>query len=130
MLMVFKLKILLKWRNAFLLALEIFCWCFPWYLTIWRIEPYDFPIFVSSCVFNRCFKFHTVIKPAVFNNSFVRRFSLVELIFIAWQIWNSSLGHWWQLQLMVVHGRWVVWFKMDVENCVVWLPIRKTFSLL
>ena len=70
---------------------------------MWWIEPYDFLISVSSCVFNRCFEFHTAVKPSAFQSWFVMWFSLAQFNFIAWQIRNTFIGHRWA----------VVWWKVD-----------------
>ena len=61
-----------------------------------------------------------------FRANLVKRLSVVEFIFIAWKIWNISVGHRWQL---FVNCRWMVWSRMDVERGVVWLPMRKSLSV-
>ena len=126
--MLFILKILLNfcdlWKcflTSFRKTLSVFVLIFKLY---GGFNQMAFLLLFRLCVFKSCFKFHTVIKPPVFQSWFVKRFNLVEFIFIAWQIWNMSVGHRWQL---LGDKRLMVWLRIDVDRGDVQVPIRRKF---
>ena len=92
-------------EHVFLQALEILCRCLSLHLYCMVDWTIYFPISVSLCFFNRYFEFHSVVKPNASQSWFVKRFNLVEFIFIAWQIRNMFVGHRWQL---FDDGKWVL----------------------
>ena len=126
--MLFILKILLNfcdlWKcflTSFRKTLSVFVLIFKLY---GGFNQMAFLLLFRFCVFKSCFEFHTVIKPPVFQSWFVKRFSLVEFIFTAWQIWNMSAGHRWQL---LGDKRLMVWLRIDVDRGDVQVPIRRKF---